>query len=442
MGKRHGSNLFGRSKFPRLVGSTVGYLGEAAKIAGAAAAQYAIDRGLIYGQKYLNSGSQTMTQTQNKTPNETRRLKKFVRGQATTGYLAGKLRARRSARSFKKRGRRYRRKSVRRLNGVSYQTEFASFAAGDKCIYVGHTTALPDEILRVLIMACFKKVLIEFGITFSSWPQSRTGYLLNNDIFQFVYKDNPLGNPQSTGFSLTVVAGHVTFWDVVSNLFSIVKGTLVGSTVGDGLILTEIQFIRSNNITKVDLQDAMVDIFVKSALKIQNRSVAAAGDDELDVNNVPVYGKLYQGKGNGALQRSVDNVSFLNGAATGNNVNIDGSTFANFAEPPHPAEFTHVNRYTKVFVNPGHIKTNVLTFKTKINITNLFIKIYKYYWNNQTSDWFNLGVFSMFGIERVIAKLGGEASPGINVTYEIDNKFFCNIYPAPQKFTTPMRVVS
>lgn len=368
--------------------------------------------------------------------------RQYMRGQSYYGVLAGKVNARRGARSFRRRGRRYTKKSAKRLHGVSYQTEFASYASGNKCVYIGHTTALPDELLRLLVMSCMKNVLVEFGVTINSWPQSRTGYLSNGDIFQFVYKPDPNATPSPTGCTLTVNAGHVTFWDIASNLFSIVKATMAGGSLGDGLILTEFQFIRSGSLTKVDLQDAMMSFYVKSSLKIQNRSVAAAGDDEMDVNNVPVYGKLYKGTGNGALQRTVDQIIFINGAATANNTNVDASLYPNFAEPPHPAEFTHVNRYGKVYINPGQIKTNVLHFKSKINVTNLFIKLYRYYWNNGTSDWFNLGIFGMFGLERVIAKLDSESSPGINITYEIDNKCFGQVYPAPQKYTTPMRVVS
>lgn len=370
----------------------------------------------------------------------------FRRFGLSSGVLSGKVSARKNARWVRGRGRRRRpRRIVKRLfKGVSYQTEAVSTCTGDKCVYLGHTTACPEEMLKCLCMAVVKNVMIEYGVTIQNFAQSRTGYLTNGDVFQFIYKPTPSLAPSALGTSLTVAVGHFTFWDVVNALFAVVRTSMIsGINLGDANILTEFQFIPTGGrLCKVDLQDANVNLFVKSALKVQNRSVGTLGDDEIDVNNVPLYGKMYKGTGNGALQRSVEQVSFICGQDTASVINVDGSIFASFSEPPSPVEFTHVKYYNKAHFNPGQVKTSVLTFKSNVNITALWIKLFHYYNSNVGQEWFNLGVFSMFGLERVIAKLPAEVTPAINLTYEVDNKFFLTVSPAPQKFTIPYRVVS
>lgn len=406
-----------------------------------AAAGYAADRAIQYGiNTALMYGNQPYPSY---TATEQKRLKRFVPGRTNTGVLAGKIRPRRNARWIRRKGRRPRRRPiVKRLsNGASVQVEAAGSISGDKCLYVGHTTALPDEMLTLFIMACMKNVLVEAGISINSWSQSRTGYVNNGDVFQFVYKISPTSSPSSSGVNHTVAAANVTFFDIVSVLFGQVKLNMGIGLLTDGNFLTEFQYVAGGRIVKVNLQDARFNFSVKSSLKIQNRSVVASGDDEVDVNNVPVYGKLYSGTGNGFLQRTVDDIKFLNGTSVQAPVAIDGSAISNFAEPPSPVEFTHCRSYSKAYINPGQIKTNVMYFKSSISVNTLWIKFMHYYVQSQINEWFSLGKFAMFGLERVIAKLAAEPTPGMQLTYEIDSKLFGTVRPSPQKFTAPHRIV-
>lgn len=357
----------------------------------------------------------------------------------STARFAGKVRPNRRAR----RNRKGRRRAVAKVNtaGVSYQTEAVGQTTGDKCVYVGHSTALPSELLTLLCMVCMKKVMAESAITWSSWVQPRAVYINNGDVFQFVYKPTLVAANTAIGTSITVAAAQVTFADVALHLKSTVEATFVAGGLLDSMMLTEFQYIPSGGkLTKIDLQDVMIKYYFRSDMKIQNRSVANPGDDEIDVNNVPVFGKLYHGTGNGMLQRNVTNVKFLNGSAAINPISVDGSALPDFAEPPDASELTHVNKFTKFYIQPGNIKTSVLRFKTKINVTNLFIKLYRYYTNNIDNEWFNLGIFNIYGAERVIAKLPAEASPAITLTWQVDLRSSAVIYPSPQKYTTPYRV--
>jgi len=203
----------------------------------------------------------------------------------------------------------------------------------------------------------------------------------------------------------------------------------------------EAQYTPLNGtVQKVDLQDGKITFYSKSALKVQNRSVALAADNEADdVNNVPIYGKLYHGIGNGALQRSIDNIKFVNGPALANNVAVAGDAFANFSEPPDASEFTHVTKFMKAYFNPGQIKTSVLSFKTNINVSLFFNTMIQYYTGNSTEQYLKIGIFRMFGLERVIAKLAGEDTPAMKIAYEIDFKIWGTLRPHKQTYTTPYR---
>lgn len=389
----------------------------------------AVGSGLGYAKRYSSIATQTKSKRGYK--------RKYS---SSPAYLAGKVRAKYRARRYGRK--RYLRPVVKRLfKGVSYQTEYVSTLTSDRCAYVGHSTALPDELLTMLVMACMKDTLHEAGISISSWEQSRTGYVSTGDLFQFVYKTSVNTAPTATNTSITVAVGHTTFYEIAAGLAQTLITNMKAGSLADGLILTEFQYVPTGaKLVKTDLQDVIVNFFVKSALKIQNRSVVAAGDDEMDVNNVPIYGKLYNGTGNGAIQRTVDSVQFICGPNNTLPIAVDGSSLRNFAEPPDASEFTHVRRFGKVYLNPGHIKTSVARFRSNINVTKLFQTIIQYNVSNSSSQWLNLGCFNMFALEKVIAKQGSEA--GITIAYEVDYKGFMYLKPSPQRFTAPVRFVS
>lgn len=152
----------------------------------------------------------------------------------------------------------------------------------------------------------------------------------------------------------------------------------------------------------VPLQNLSVQLETKSSLKLQNRTVNIVGveDDANDVDNVPVIGYLYNCKGNNFLQKTersilkgIDSGSVGGSANTKNNDIIlfegtkrqlgslygTGATadavFGNYsaaessffkpAEPPKPYQVVNCKKATKIRINPGGIKTSVLTAKTK-----------------------------------------------------------------------------
>lgn len=116
----------------------------------------------------------------------------------------------------------------------------------------------------------------------------------------------------------------------------------------------------------IKLKDAMLDIYSKSSLKIQNRSIQDAGDDEQSVDNVPLYGKSYEGTGNGTTwtrSSSTPAVQFHANSSTGvikQTATALSFGFSNLGEPPSPVELQGAIKSGKVRIEPGTIKTSVL----------------------------------------------------------------------------------
>lgn len=391
----------------------------------------AVAAGVNTALGYISSGTQTKSKKKSGT-------KAMYGGNSV---LSGIVRARRRARTY--RGRKLR-KYKRQIDGVSYQGEYVARAFGDKCIYVGNSTACADELIYLLVMTCMKAVLKEAGLTISSFSTARLPVIPDAALFYFNYKPNTNTAFTSLNMSYAVLPLDVSYWDIVKKLGDIIIASFKAGTVSDGIILTEFVYQSGSTVSiqRINLLDSKVNWFVKTSLKLQNRSVAAAGDDEMDVNNVPVYGKLYTGWGNGVISRSQENVVLLNGENLGVPIAYNGSGSTNFAEPPPAYEFTHCRKVAKFYLNPGSIKTGILSYKKTMKL-NEMVKVLLNYYDRTTSNlqWYGLGKFQIFGIERVIAKTGGEISPAIDITYEIDWKGWMHLIPANNKFVTAYKNV-
>jgi len=372
------------------------------------------------------------------------KTKQKYRSTNGSGLLAGKLYPRRRARTYRRKGRRRMRRVVKaQSSGSSYQSEHSGTVTADKTLYVAHTTCVPDIMLLTFCMECVKRVLQVHGVTISSWDRDLLGYVKVGDVFQIIYKVAPNSSPTGVlaSYSVASVGAGQNFFTIASGLYTVVRANMAAGSFNDAVILVEVQYTPLNGtVQKVDLQDGKITFYSKSALKVQNRSVALAADNEADdVNNVPIYGKLYHGIGNGALQRSIDNIKFVNGPALANNVALAGDAYSNFSEPPDASEFTHVTKFMKAYFNPGQIKTSVLSFKTNINVSLFFNTMIQYYTGNSTEQYLKIGLFRMFSLERVIAKLAGEDTPAMKIAYEIDFKIWGTLRPHKQTYTTPYR---
>lgn len=151
----------------------------------------------------------------------------------------------------------------------------------------------------------------------------------------------------------------------------------------------------------LSLHNARVSGYTKSSLKVQNRTVTVATDNEQgDVNHCPVSGKVYHLKGNNLLNLSnrktlpgVGNTAALKanevmlyeaytqqpGSVTASGLEryqplYADSTFFKVAECPKPSDVFNCVSSHKINLEPGQIKTSQLYHKISLSFVQ-FVRI-------------------------------------------------------------------
>lgn len=406
-----------------------------------AAMGFAARQAFNYGKRKISEAVDT----------EVKRRRYMKRGQTSSGVMAGKIKAKFRPARYVKRIRRYGRtkvvkrysRTVPKMNfrGVCIQRETTNSLSDDKCVYLTHSTAVAYEHMNLLVQLWMKKVLIEYGLSIDDFADNRTAYI-STGVDQFVLVFKPDSNTAPTGINYFPALADATY-AAMATAFTNLVITGIQSGLKDTSILVEFQFVRNGQIYRINLLDNKLSLFCKATLKMQNRSVAASGDDEMDVNNVPITGKIYRGMGNGACYRGRDNTFFYCNEVSGVSPYSAG-TSTSLQEPPDASEFTNVKGYSKLYLNPGGIRTSVLTFKSNIQLLNLWKKLVNFIGNGVNTGSttpYDLGRFNIISLERVIGKLAAEASPGINVTYEHDLKTWLDMRSVQQS-TTPLKIVT
>jgi len=182
--------------------------------------------------------------------------------------------------------------------------------------------------------------------------------------------------------------------------------------------------MRHARYTKLDLENVTVSLSSKSAIKMQNRTVEEAGDDENEVNNIPLYGKSFTGAGTGPQRKDQygEQNTFVVNQTTGVIIVPEN---IQMREPPPPEEFNRVKMVGKVKIEPGEIKTSVLSASATHKF-NIWYRGFVRSWMVQSSGTppasqkfpdYAEGNYRTFFIEKMLAV--GSAS--IKTAYEVQN---------------------
>jgi len=196
---------------------------------------------------------------------------------------------------------------------------------------------------------------------------------------------------------------------------------------------------------RLDLVKARVQMYTKSSLKVQNRTINTAGNDEEgDVDNVPMYGKQYEGNGNhivygnhlaGALYPSNDilrcNADLLIQEKATN------AALPQLREPPPLSVLKNAKTIAKAKLDPGEVKTSVLTWSQSA-LLNVVLR--KTTISNNLSPLVtpqHIGKFRIFILEKMIQAVATDNINGMKLAYELDAKYAV-ICTAPKETTTTM----
>lgn len=352
-------------------------------------------------------------------------------------------------------GRVNRRRYRKAFNGVQFNLETVSTLNDEKCVFVGHHSTPVMTMLKYVAYGLLKRMMNKANIQFSSFRQS---VVFNaTDTIAITYRRFTTDVVQSISTNIVIATTYADAADLIYNqlLFPLVDVT--SPAFGSGSRLLAMTWSRTDGPTmRIELTDAKISYLQKSSLKLQNRSVTVTADNEAeDVNNVPVVGKSYEFKGNMMIPK--DNTISTAPPGTGPNaafqvpdeltgtVAMTAGIRESMQEPPDPYFFVGKIKTNKIRLDPGEVKTSVLTDKKTISLNGFmrFIAgILKYTDNPLYSPYVPYGVSRLFAIERMIGKQVDEPNASVRITYEHDIKLWLEILESSGKFTVAMNTVA
>jgi len=340
-----------------------------------------------------------------------------------SSYLGGKY----GPRKFKKpKGKYYKKtKRVSMANGYAGCIESSGGFNDRNCITIGHITHPIWEVGVSIMCNLYAQLLNRIHRPVQRW----TDLHLQPTAFgtNFSYFDDT----NTERFSTVYFAVNETHREYCVRLMTGLVSTLLVYPMNAGSC-GYFQFYTSNPTVPVQFEGALllrgatVTSIGKSSLKIQNRSVAAVGDDEDDVDNQPLTGRIYERYG-GHI-RFNDKQSSLQANSITGRILEGASTFTYLQEPVDNWMVAGKGGFKSMRLDPGKIKTSVLTYTLKISLDKFVCELnkvaqsYGTLFGNQKCG-HNLGKVRMMQLERVIDS--GEVD--INGAYEVDTKLYTKV---------------
>lgn len=315
--------------------------------------------------------------------------------------------------------------------------------------WIGHATVTKDVIIDLLSKVIVKFCAGKMQQTINDFDQVIIPNSHARKVIKLIYRRNPSAEPQSANY---LIDPTTTTWEILAqNIETTLRSELASNNL-------EFQFCSlviasTNSITgstevydrkTFDLYGATVSLVVKSALKIQNRTVNVETGTEDDVDNVPLYGKSYEGSGNFLTFRShgvYDDANINNHPAEIHFPQSIGVRPMNpvvdlceapvityaagpqtyFCEPPKLSQLYNAKKIGKAHLDPGQVKTSVLSFSTRINLTKLFRSMARGA-NSLEIETFSMGNYRVFCLEKMIQAVATSSTNAVKVAYEVDHK--------------------
>lgn len=301
--------------------------------------------------------------------------------------------------------------------------------------WVGHTSASTFMMWKNMWRLLIKELFYKTGHPIKDMNE-QLDYVTAADSVQVAYQ---------TGDGTVLTAAHTI---AIGNTAEIVATAFYNNAGlrAETITLKWINFATTVNpaastsdrsSVRIDLEFCTVDMYCKSSMKMQNRTVTDATDNLESLDSVPLYGKAYGGKGNGPNQPSRVN-SAITTQLVGDYITgiIESSSGdPGLDEPIHRVYFDGAKLEGKLRIEPSQIKTSVLTYSRKMSL-NLMRKLLSDSITNPRSRT-PLATFRFFGLERMI-QVNTPAADNIIIAYETNNYVSMTMKMKKPKFTVPM----
>jgi hypothetical protein len=381
--------------------------------------------------------SSSMTQTE-------RRRGMQVRG-GMNASLAGKRYRGRSLyvkRTVRRRGRRYTRRYLRQpyrkqygsaLAGYSTVAQDGTTVSDPNCVYVAGKTFNAGQVRQTVIYALVKAVLEKAGIDISHELDFVDG-ISADTRFIINYRAN-----EALGSQETIVTPPVS----PNNTFVGVAAAVLGGMVTASSVLvcfealTYIPDITKPTRFQLNIQNLKVKMYCKTSLKMQNRSLNAAVSGETqsdDLDRCPVSGKVYRGVGCGpTIRNTAVQLPVYTSASNVSAVYAAGPS--QWRSAPDAIEFRNCSSSNSIRLNPGAIKTEVITHTMFIGYNELLRHLFMTLTaagggGTYFSPW---GKYVMCAFEKVIGNVTGN-SQNVQIILEAEEKIYVKLYNRDQKY--------
>lgn len=332
---------------------------------------------------------------------------------------------------------------------------------------VGHATYTVDSIRATVALALTRLCASKMKIQITNWNQvvKATG---QGNMTYLLYKQVGLYTAPAAPVNLIVNAGTDT-WLTVSKWFYDQLVAAKASEYWTSLRIVDAPGTGGSGTypLAIDLMRCRFKMAAKSSLKLQNRTVNVSGNaDDNDVDNVPLYGKSYEGAGNfnvaktSAFGATGDDLviwapkdasqSLVLGTALNRYwVPLDTQKYqagSPFAEPQPSGMLVRRCKLNSAKLDPGEIKTSVLYDTRTISMNKLLQELQKTdvqvtitIGTAQSADIpvLHIGKYRYFHFEKMIQAIATDAEKSIRIAYECDYKIGCVAY-APQSVSYPL----
>jgi len=291
--------------------------------------------------------------------------------------------------------------------GIRYVSESNSIETQAEVIYLGQTTAPAYNVIRAMSYALTKYLMAKVAHYVVNW---------NDKI------DDPTSVKTTAFLQYYATASSTTLLqtviiDDVSKTYLDFATALEGKIIlvhgfGTEAVLDSIVLLRSDtgagaglmeNMT-IPIRDLRFAYKAKCDMKIQNRTTSETGSEADQVDNIPLYGKIYYGKGTGPICKDLHRVGSVLVANQLNGIIIPpGSVPNSLLEPPPKYFFKNVQHVQKLALNPGEIKTISQTHSFTMGVNEVLKAVLPVGGgNSDIPNATQFGKFAMIGVEKIL----------------------------------------
>lgn len=298
----------------------------------------------------------------------------------------------------------------------------------NQVVYVAHTTLPAQTVAYATMKSLVKKLLIEAKHSIKNQKEIICAgqYYYSQISLYYKVKDGDVVTEKI--FAITT---STTFEDVSNAMFNWFMSLSETSNLPNQLLF--LRYYVNVALTgtalllqaELDLSTAKIQLYGKSQLKIQNRTVTAASNNNADdVDNVPLDGRSFEYATNSTIYRDFGEPTTATvGAITTSPYFGVLPTFSAatgpvttgtsmYADMPDRTQFIGCKKMAKTQLDPGTIKTSVLNDTVTMPLNKLISTIFGRKPNTGTgrTNQYWIGRTRLFAWEKMINIAGDSAS--------------------------------